>query len=44
MTAKEILESYDEITIGEQLCEDTLFFTLFEKQFLFIAPSRDDPS
>lgn len=44
MTAKEILESYDEITIGEQLCEDALFFTLFEKQFLFFAPSRDDPS
>jgi molybdopterin/thiamine biosynthesis adenylyltransferase len=42
MTAKEILESYDEITIGEQLCEDRLFFTLYEKQFLFTAPSRDD--
>lgn len=42
MTAKEILESYDEITIGEQLCEDRLFFTLCEKQFLFTAPSRDD--
>ena len=38
MTVKEILESYEEIAIGEQILEGVLFFTLFEKQFLFFAP------
>ena len=44
MTVKEILETYDEITIGQQVFEDVLFFTLFEKQFLFWAPSMEDPT
>ena len=44
MTAKEILETYDEITIGQQVFDDVLFFTLFEKQFLFWAPSIEDPA
>ena len=44
MTVKEILESYEEIAIGEQILEGVLFFTLFEKQFLFFAPEVNDPS
>ncbi len=44
MTVREILETYDEITIGQQVFDDVLFFTLFEKQFLFWPPSVDDPA
>lgn len=44
MTVKEILESYEEITVEEQVLEGVLFFTLFEKKFLFFAPDEDDPS
>ena len=44
MTAKEILESYDEITVDQQIIDGVLFFTMFEKQFLFLAPSEDDPA
>ena len=44
MTVRDILDSYEEITVGEQIFEDTLFFSLFEKTFLFISPNKDDPS
>lgn len=44
MTVIEILQTYDEITIGQQVFEDVLFFTLFEKQFLFWPPSIEDPT
>ena len=44
MTVKEILESYDEITLEEQIHEGIIFFTLFERKFLFLAPLEDDPS
>ena len=44
MTVKEILESYKEITVEEQLLEGVLFFTLFEKRFLFFSPEEGDPS
>ncbi len=44
MTVKEILESYNEITVGEQILEGVLFFTLFEKKYLLFAPTEDDPS
>lgn len=44
MTVKEILESYEEITVGQQIIDGVLFFTMFEKQFLFLAPSEDDPA
>ena len=44
MTIKEILESYEEITVEEQILEGMLFFTLFEKKFLFFAPEENDPS
>ncbi len=44
MTAKEILETYDEITIDQQVFDDVLFFTLFEKKFLFWPPSTEDPT
>ena len=40
MTVKEILESYEEITVEEQILEGVLFFTLFEKKFLFFAPNN----
>lgn len=44
MNASEILESYEEITVGEQLDDNALYFTLFEKTFLFFSPNKDDPS
>ncbi len=44
MTVREILESYNEITVGEQLLEDVLFFILYEKTFLFFPPNKNDPS
>ena len=44
MTVKEILESYEEITVEEQVLEGVLFFSLFEKKFLLFAPEEDDPS
>lgn len=42
MTVKEILESYEEVTVGEQISERVIFFTLFEKQFLLFAPEEND--
>lgn len=44
MTVKEILESYEEITVEEQICEGIFFFTLFEKKFLLFAPAENNPS
>lgn len=44
MTVRDILESYEEISVGEQISEDVLFFTLFEKTFLFFPPKKEDPS
>ncbi len=44
MNVIEILETYDEISIGRQIIEGAVFFTMFEKQFLFLAPSENDPA
>ena len=44
MTVKEILESYEEITVEKQVLEGAFLFTLFEKKFLFFAPVKDNPS
>lgn len=44
MTVKEILESYEEIIVEEEVLAGVFFFTLFEKKFLFFAPEKDDPS
>lgn len=44
MTAKEILESFDEINNVNQLSEDVILFTLYDKQFLIWLPSREDPA
>lgn len=44
MTVKEILETFEEITLGDEIIDGVLFFTIFEKQFLFLAPSEDDPA
>lgn len=44
MSVRDILETYEEITIGEQILEDILFFTLFKKTFLFFPPDKDNPS
>lgn len=44
MAVKEILETYEEITIGQQITEGVLFFRMYEKQFLLFAPSEDDPT
>ena len=44
MTVKDILKSYEEITVEEQILEGVISFTLFGKKFLFFAPEEDDPS
>ena len=44
MTVKEILETYENISVGKQITDGVLFFTLFEKQFLLIAPAEEDPT
>lgn len=44
MTVRDILESYEEITIKKQVLEDSYFFTLFEKTFLFFPPDKEEPS
>lgn len=44
MTIKEILESYEEITVEKLILEHMVFFSLFEKKFLLIAPDEDEPS
>jgi len=44
MTAQEILDSYDEISIDQIIIDSVFIITLAGKQFLFIAPFEDDPS
>ena len=44
MTVKDILETYDEITMCQQVTDDMMFFTLFGKQFLFLPPLEEDPT
>lgn len=44
MTAKEILESYDEISDIRQIDENAIFLNLYEKQFLLFLPSEGDPT
>lgn len=44
MTAKEILEIYDNIVVIQVYLEDWVMFRLFEKEFLLINPSKDDIS
>ena len=44
MTVTEILETYDEVKIGQQIVEGAVFFTLFGKPFLLLAPSENDPT
>lgn len=44
MTAKDILESFNEINNVNQLREDIISFTLYDKKFVIILPSRKDPS
>lgn len=44
MTAKEILETYDNIVVIQVYPEDWVMFRLFEKEFLLISPSKDDTS
>ena len=42
MTAKEILEMYDNIVVTQIYLNDWVMFRLFEKEFLLITPSKDD--
>ena len=44
MTAKEILKTYDNIDVIRVCSEDLIMFKLFEKDFILIAPSKDDIS
>ena len=44
MTAREILETYDNIDDIRVYSEDWIMFKLFEKDFLLFAPSKDDIS
>ena len=44
MSVKDILESYDEISVDSEVADGIVLFTLAEKQFLIIAPFEDTPS
>ena len=44
MTAKEILETYDNIVVIQVYLEDWVMFRLFGKEFLLMSPSKDDIS
>ena len=44
MSTKDILESYDEIRDVRQINDDVFFISLFEKQFLLLLPSAEDPA
>lgn len=44
MTAKEILETYDNIIVNQVFFEDWVMFRLFEKEFLLMSPSKSDMS
>ncbi len=39
---RSIIESYNEITIEQEISESIFMLSLFDKQFLFIAPEKDD--
>lgn len=43
-SVREILESYDEITIKQEIIEGIYLISMFEKMFLFIAPFEDSPA
>lgn len=44
MTVREILESYDEISIDKEIFDGVILFTLSGKQFLFIDPFENEPA
>lgn len=44
LSVKNILESYEEITIDREFTKDIIFFKLYGKTFLFLAPFEDVPS
>lgn len=44
MTAKEILETYDNIDVIRVFSEDWIMFRLFEKDFLLVSPPKNDIS
>ena len=41
---KDILEAYEEITVKNVISDSVVLFSLFDKIFLFFAPSDDEPS
>lgn len=44
MSIKEILESYDEISVIKEISDRVYLFALFGKEYLFFAPLDDEPS
>lgn len=42
-SVRELVESYDEITIEEEISSSVFRFSLFGEQFLFFAPSENNP-
>lgn len=44
ITVKELLESYDEITIKKEITKEIFIIKLYEKEFLFVAPLHEDPT
>lgn len=40
---REILESYDEISIEQEIIDGVYMLSMFDKQFLFLAPVEDVP-
>lgn len=41
---RDILESYEELTVDEELSDDICLFSLYGKQFAFGAPNKREPS
>lgn len=41
ITVKEILATYDEISIVEEIIETVFLISMYGKQFLFAAPSKE---
>ena len=44
MTVREVLETYNEISIDKEITEEIIIFTLYRRQFLIFPPSKDNPA
>lgn len=44
VTPRDILESYEGITVEKQILDDVFLFKLFDKDFLLLCPDKDKPA